>query len=225
MDERDRIDIILKEYETLRKELADRLDFAKIYITPLLIVSLAGFFGWKSNLSINLALMFALAVLLTFLSFAVNSWHAFHSLSARIAIIEDKVFQISGEPLLTHETYMVYGRKKKPFFRLLSLGWILSCTCYVAIEVFLYNELRNEPQIIIAGHAARTFILLLFIALPLVLFGYLGGRLVFLHRNLRDFKSPLLEWVKANDTAYRNQQVEPAIEVKELESSMNEKEG
>jgi hypothetical protein len=221
MNEKERIDIILKEYDTLRKELSDRLDFAKIYITPLLIVSLAGFFGWKSNLSINLALMFALAVLLTFLSFAVNSWHAFHSLSARIAIIEDKVFQISGEPLLTHETRMVCERKKKPFFKLLIIGWIMSCACYIAIEVFLYNELRNEPEIIIAGHAVRTFILMLFIALPLVLFGYLGGRLVLLHRNLQSFESGLLEWIKARDIAYRNQQIEPAMEVKELERPMN----
>jgi hypothetical protein len=143
MNEKERIDIILKEYDTLRKELADRLDIAKVYIIPLLIVSLAGFFGWKSNLSINLALMFALAVLLTFLSFAVNSWHDYHDLSARIAIIEDKVFQISGEPLLTHETHMVYGRKKKPFFKLLILGWIMSCTCYIAIEVFFSVQDKN----------------------------------------------------------------------------------
>jgi hypothetical protein len=93
------------------------------------------------------------------------------------------------------------------------------------LRVFLYNELRNEPETIIAGHAVRIFILMLFIALPLVLFGYLGGSLVFFHRNLQGFESSLLEWIKASDTAYRNQQVEPAMEVKELERPMNEKEG
>src|SRR3712207_1942104 len=121
MNEKERIDIVLKEYDTLRKEIGDRLDVPKLYVTPLLIVSLAGFFGWKSNIPIDLALMFALAILLTFLSFAVHSWHALHSLSAQVAMIEDKVFRISGEPLLTHETQMVYERKKKPFFQILFL--------------------------------------------------------------------------------------------------------
>lgn len=225
MNEKERIDIILKEYDSLRKELADRLDFAKTYIAPLLIVSLASFFGWKSSVSINLTLMLALAGLLIFLSFAVNSWHAFHSLSKRIAIIEDKVFQIAGEPLLTHETFMIFGRKKKPFSKLLILGLILSCSCYMAIEAFLYSELRNEPEISIIGHAGLTSILILFIVLPLMLFIYFGGRLVLFHKNVQTFNTGLLEWFKARDGAYRNQQIEPGTEVKELERPMNERVG
>lgn len=198
MTEKERIDVLLKEYDTLRKEIADRLDVPKLYVTPLLIVSLAGFFGWKSNIPVDLALMFALAILLTFLSFAVHSWHAFHSLSAQVAMIEDQVFQISGEPLLTHETRMVYERKKRPLFKIFVLGWIISCTCYIAVEILLYRELGSESEIVNSEYPVRTFILGLFITAPLVLFGYLGSRLVFLHRNLRGFKSSLLEWIMAN---------------------------
>lgn len=221
MTEKERIDVILKEYDTLRKELADRLDVPKLYVTPLLIVSLAGFFGWKSNIPVDLALMFAVAILLTFLSFALHSWHALHSLSAQIAIVEDKVFQISGGPLLTHETTMIHKRKKRPLFRIFIIGWIISCMAYIAIEVFLYIELNKTPGLGIAGSAVHLLILILFLSLPLILFAYLGGRLVVFHRNLRRFESGLLKWIGERDPEYLKKQIEPTL--KELTEPLNAK--
>jgi hypothetical protein len=221
MTEKEKIDVMLKEYDTLRKELADRLDVPKLYVTPLLIVSLAGFFGWKSNIPIDLALMFAVAILLTFVSFAVHSWHALHSLSAQIAIVEDKVFQISAEPLLIHETKMIYERKKKPLFSIFFIGWIAVCTAYIAIEVFLYIGLSKAPELGIPGSFAHILILILFLLLPLVLFAFLGGRLVLFHKNLRRFQSGLLEWIKESGSEYLGKQIEPTI--KELTEPQNKK--
>jgi hypothetical protein len=220
MTEKERIDIILKEYDTLRKELADRLDVPKLYVTPLLIVSLAGFFGWKSNIPTDLALMFAVAILLTFLSFAVHSWHALHSLSAQIAIVEDKVFQISNEPLLTHETKMVHERKKRPLFRIFMIGWAISCTAYIAIEGFLYRELSAVPELGIPASPVHLLILILFLSLPFVLFAYLGGRLVVFHRNLRRFDSGLLDWIKERGSEYLKEQTDTA---EALTEPVNEK--
>lgn len=191
MEMKDHIDIILKEYDALRKEIDDRLNAPKLYFVPLLFIFVGGVLGWKADAPLDLILLFIVPVLLTFLSIAMNAGYYIHRAGERIARIEDKVFKLSSLPLLTHETETIVERKRLPLWVSIAGGVILA-TFYVITETVLFAKLQIQASSQLDSHPGRPLILILLLTLPLLVFTVSGIRLTAAHHKILSFRSALL---------------------------------
>ncbi|PYP82440.1 MAG: hypothetical protein DMF61_26345 [Blastocatellia bacterium AA13] len=196
MDMKNNIDIALKEYDSLRKEIDDRLNAPKLYFVPLLFVFFGGVLGWKAEAPRDLILLFVIPILVTFLSFVINAGYYIHRAGKRIARIEDKVFKLSGLPLLTHETETILDRQKLPLWLSIA-GQIAVMVFYIAIEVLLFFALGIKASGQLANNSGRLIVLVVLLALPLLLFSVSGIRLITTHRDILAFESKLLSELKS----------------------------
>ena len=113
LDAKAKIDILLKEYDTLRSEMLQRVNarFAIVGLLGALVAFVLSKFEWQpKNLPLDLRWLIAalgLAVLL-------GTWWRFgtiiRGLAARVSSIEGRVNQLAGEDLLTWETHYGWGR-------------------------------------------------------------------------------------------------------------------
>jgi len=191
LDTEQRISIVLKEYDALRKEIDDRLNAPKLYFVPLLFVLLAGAMGWKADAPIDLVLLFIIPIFLTFMSFVLNAGYYLQRSGERIARIEDSVFKLSGLPLLSHETQTILERKGLPVW-VSNLGLVIGAFLYVVTESFLFFALGLHNADQIHSNPGRLSILVFLLSMPLVLFAISGIRLIRIHRSTHAFRSGLL---------------------------------
>ena len=101
MTDQEKIDILLKEYETLREEIIQRINNRFSFLTY------AGAVGAYALFAVQTTTTFQTAVLFVTTGFLLLLWHRFGVLVARcsdrIAEIETEVNRLSGAELLQWE--------------------------------------------------------------------------------------------------------------------------
>lgn len=206
METKDQIDIVLKEYDALRKDIEDRSNTPKLFFVPLLIASLAGFFGWKAEASVDLILLFALPLLLIILSFALNADFYVLRTARQVAKIEDKIFRLSGLSLLTHETEILHSRRQFHARKAFLVGASV-CIFYFVIEAGLFSGLWVQ----LAAYPIRIAILIFILLIPPSMFVVAGVRLLLVHKANLNFRSQLLDKLLSNNFDYLADNRQPEI--------------
>ena len=101
MDEKDKIQILLKEYDSLRVEILQRISHRFVFLSLFGAVGAYAFFGAK-----NLGVYQTAVLMLSALALFAIWWQLGNLIagcSKRIAEIEKAINSVAGEPLLTWE--------------------------------------------------------------------------------------------------------------------------
>ena len=103
------VDLMLREYDALRKEIDARTDATRTYGWPVIALAFAGVFGWKGDFAktIDILILLAPAVAMTIAGLAANANYAIDKARLALARIEYRVFQVTGAAPLRHETEAV----------------------------------------------------------------------------------------------------------------------
>jgi hypothetical protein len=138
----ERLAIMLKEYDVLRKEAEQSLSLMpEIGKSIGLVIAGALIGAHETSLGKDIALC-ALPVIVAALGAAAHTYATLETTSRRLMGIEDRVFQMAGEALLTHETRMNIrriGSGGKRWMLTASVGTVL----YLVITVILYCQFHD----------------------------------------------------------------------------------
>jgi len=167
LKENESINVVLKEYDGLRKEIDARTDATKTYGWPVVILAFGAILGWKPGLDINIALLFIPAVVMTIFALTANANHDMDKARKAIALIEDRVFILAAKPLLCHESFRV-SQWRKDQWKWLTLRFI-PAVVYVIIEWWLYTELPADSRSIV-NSPSRKGLLVGTLSAPLLLY-------------------------------------------------------
>jgi hypothetical protein len=128
------ISLALKEYDALRKEIEARADVTKVYGWPVILLAFGAIAGFKSELvSVNAALTFIPAVVMTIAALDANANHDKTRARKAIALVEDRIFILSGAPALCHESMEFFKLKNQAIKQLiLSFAYVV---LYLSIEI------------------------------------------------------------------------------------------
>ncbi|HEY0006017.1 MAG TPA: hypothetical protein VGB17_14645 [Pyrinomonadaceae bacterium] len=108
------ISLALKEYDALRKGIDDRADVTKTYGWPVVLVSFGAIAGLKTDLiSVNAALAFIPAIVFSIAALDANANHDKARARRALALVEDKIFVLAGEPALCHESISLIKCRKR----------------------------------------------------------------------------------------------------------------
>lgn len=138
LEVKDQLAVVLKEYDAIRKQVDQGSAFMQGLVIPLSVAVAGAMIGWQGKIPVELAIL-ALPVLLMCGLAAAQHGEAYTEYSGRLlARVEDRVFQISGIPLLSHETKLAVKRKAAG-----GRGWWLTVfivgVAYAACELWLYR--------------------------------------------------------------------------------------
>ncbi len=163
------ISVALKEYDALRKGIDERADVTKIYGWPVVLLSFGAIAGLKTDIvSVNTALTFIPAVVFTIASLDANANHDKARARRALALVEDKIFILAGEPVLCHESKAFIkcrDRAAKQLRNAVALTFI-----YGLVETFVaLNLLRPRWDMIVWS---RTFLFISVLAVPALLLLY-----------------------------------------------------
>ena len=98
---------VTKEYEGLRKEIDARSDATKAYGWPVVLLVFTVGAGWKTNIDWNLVLLFIPAIGMTIAALAANASHDIMKARRALAVTENKIYTLTGQPLLSYESWRV----------------------------------------------------------------------------------------------------------------------
>src|ERR1019366_6708301 len=99
LDVKDRLMVVLKEYDALRKQVDQGTAFMQGLVIPLSVGLSGAMIGWQGKIPPELALL-ALPVLVMCGLAAAQHGEAYTEYTGQLlAAVEDRVFQISGIPL------------------------------------------------------------------------------------------------------------------------------
>jgi len=103
------VDLMLREYDALRKEIDARTDATRTYGWPVVALVFAGVFGWKGDVAtaIDVVILLAPAVAMTIAGLAANANYAIDKARLALARIEYRVYDVTGAAPLRHETEVV----------------------------------------------------------------------------------------------------------------------
>jgi hypothetical protein len=108
------VEIAIKEYEALRKGIDERADITKNYGWPVILLAFGAVIGFKADLvDVDSALAFIPVVGMTIAALDVNASHDIAKARIAISLVEDRIFILSGLPLLCHESMQVSDWKRK----------------------------------------------------------------------------------------------------------------
>lgn len=113
LDAKAKIDILLKEYDTLRTEILQRINsrFAIVGLLGALLAFVLSKFEWQPE---NLLLDLRWPITVCGLALLLGTWWRFgiiiRGLAARVRSIETRVNKLAGEELLSWETHFGWGR-------------------------------------------------------------------------------------------------------------------
>jgi len=108
-----RIDVLLKEYDTLRAEILQRINarFTIVGLLGALVAFLLSKWEWQPR---NTLLDMRWAVAALGVAVVLVIWYRFgtliKNLGARVSSVEQRVNQLAGDELLTWETRYGWGR-------------------------------------------------------------------------------------------------------------------
>jgi hypothetical protein len=137
---KERIDIVLKEYEAARKELEEDIRYlSTVGVTTGLGVA-AGILGLRNQVNFSLVLMVIPLALLFLQSMRLHRLANAIELGRMIAKIENRVFDIAKEPLLFHETGLIVLRaSRRPWVAL--VFELAMAAAYLGLACWLFNNL------------------------------------------------------------------------------------
>jgi hypothetical protein len=164
MNAKERLDIVMKEYDALRREIDNRTDSFRTHGVPAVTVAVAAVVGVRSNIPPDALLALLPSVGLLILTISVTAWLYLDRVGRRLAVVEDRVYQISGEPLLTHETELILDRQIQPITW--PKGAFVLSAIYVAVEAALLLSMGSATKIYFAQHLSNLMLLLTLIAVP-----------------------------------------------------------
>jgi catechol 2,3-dioxygenase-like lactoylglutathione lyase family enzyme len=144
MEPQDQIAVVLKEYEGLRKEIDARTDATRMYGWPVIILVVGAMASWKTEFArvFDIALLFMPAVGMTIAALGANANYAIDKTRVALARIEERVFDISGQVLLDHESRAI-ARWHRYAWRWFSAA-IVASVLYVWAEWWLFTEIPEE---------------------------------------------------------------------------------
>lgn len=168
-----KIPVVLKEYEALRKEIDARTDATKNYGWPVVAVAFAAIVGWKSdNFDFNIASILAPVIAMTIYALAANANHSIDRARVDIALVEDRIFALSGsQVLICSESLRLKGWREDSAKRWLLEG-VLPIIIYIIVEVcfFLLLPKASWDKIWSNDFPSGFFLLLGVILAPLVIY-------------------------------------------------------
>ncbi len=163
---KERIDVVLKEYESTRKELEEDIRYLSTVGVTVGLGVAAGIWGMRDQINVSLILLFVPLTLL--LLQTMKQHHLVNAMESGrdIAKIEDRVFRIAGEPLLLHETRLVALRAShRPWLG--PVFAVATVAAYLGASYWLFTDLdvpiKNSWHRLHALH--RWIIIALFVFL------------------------------------------------------------
>jgi hypothetical protein len=143
LDLKDQLAIVLKEYESLRKQVDQGSAFMQSLVIPIAVALAGAMIGWQNKIPPELAILTVPVLLMCGLAAAQHGEAYVEHCGQMLADVEDRVFQMSGLPLLWHETKLAAKRKAAG-----ARGWwsavVLLSTAYLGCEVWLWSVLGER---------------------------------------------------------------------------------
>jgi hypothetical protein len=192
MESKDQLTIVLKEYDAIRKEVDENTDSLKTRVFPILLALIGGFLAWGGKIPLDVAVLFIPTIIVMTFANVVNSFYLLDRAGRWIASVEDKVFKVSGLPLLTHETELAYQRSQQRAWTW-PLRGIIICALYWACEWYLYSNISQGVKNSIANYPAYRYVILSVIVLPSL--HYLFYCMEIYRMRKVPFSSSLLDWL------------------------------
>jgi hypothetical protein len=130
--------VVTKEYEGLRKEIDARTDATRTYGWPVILVAFTALAAFKvDNIDWDLILLFIPTAGMTIAALAANASYDMDRISRALAVTEDKIFILTGRPLLTYESRRVYGwgRTRADFYHKRA---VIISILYLGFQYWLY---------------------------------------------------------------------------------------
>ena len=153
--------LALKEYDALRKEIDARADNTKTFGWPVVALALGAGLGFKFEVvSVDTALTFVPAVGMAVVALHYNSDHDKLSARRALALVEDKVFGYSGEPVLSRETTALLRERRRA-----AREWLVAI---LAVSLYAVTEFVVCWTLLPKGDTrwTRTLLFVLVLTLP-----------------------------------------------------------
>ena len=111
LDLQDQLTVVLKEYDALRKQVDQGSAFMQGLVIPLSVALAGAMIGWQGKIPPEFAVLAFPALIMCGLATAQHGEAYVEKCGQMLAGVEDRVFQMSGIPLLVHETTLAAKRK------------------------------------------------------------------------------------------------------------------
>ena len=198
------VDLMLREYDALRKEIDARTDATRTYGWPVIALVFAGVFGWKGDFAktIDLLILLAPAVAMTIAGLAANANYAIDKARLALARIEYRVFEVTGAAPLRYETEAV-SRWTSPGT---TLGVaVAAAILYGLVEVWLLKSVPGTTWGSVATAGTRRAVAIALLAAPAIKYLYHSVRRYQLRDGIRNEQfaplAPLREQIEAGSRA------------------------
>lgn len=142
---KDEVDLLLKEYDTVRREIDNKLNTFQLRSLPVVLVVLGALFGWKSTFDIEVIPLLVVPVAMVLISISTSSWFYIYRAGRWLAVIEDRVFAVTGRPLLTHETELLMQRQRRGPWKWAASGLVM-LLAYILLESGLFWTLTPASR-------------------------------------------------------------------------------
>jgi hypothetical protein len=143
LDLKDQVTIVLKEYDSLRKQIDQGSAFMQSLVIPIAVALAGAMIGWQNKIPVGLAILAVPVLLMCGLAAAQHAEAYVELCGQKLAGVEDRVFQLSGLALLRHETMLAAKRKVAG-----ARGWwtvvVLSSATYLGCELWLWSALGGK---------------------------------------------------------------------------------
>lgn len=194
------IEVALKEYDGLRKEIDARTDATRAYGWPVIIVGVGAVAGFRTDaIDERLAVMFVPAAGMTIAALAANANLAIFKARWSLALVEDRIYVLAGKrpppPLCNESRNVGFWPEVKKFktLRLLSLLLSVAATAlYFGLLSLLGMQLRRGGGI----NKTRTFVLCGVLAAPAIFLLYNSIKLYWLRG--RTLTTDLMDYLRGN---------------------------
>ena len=198
------VDLMLREYDALRKEIDARTDATRTYGWPVIALVFAGVFGLRDVLAntLDILILFAPAVAMTIAGLAANANYAIDKARLALARIEYRVFEVTGAAPLRHETEAV-SQWRSPGTQ---LGVAVAASIlYGLVEVWLFSAVPETTWGSVATAGTRRAAAIALLAAPAIKYLYHSVRRYQLRDPIRNEEfaplAPLREQIEAGSRA------------------------
>lgn len=158
---------VLKEYESLRKEIEARTDATRTYGWPVVVLVGGVVAGWKTGFVLDVVLVFVPVVGMTIAALAANANYTIDRTRVALAHAEQRVNDLAGTVVMEEELRQVRGWGARDD-RWLALAWVATLA-YSILELFLLWNLSPGST---AWSLNRGIVAVLVIAAPAVIYMY-----------------------------------------------------
>jgi protein-disulfide isomerase-like protein with CxxC motif len=143
LDVKDQLSVVLKEYDALRKQVDQGSAFMQGLVIPISVALGGTMIGWQGKIPPELAILAVPVLVMGGLAAAQNGEAYTEESGQMLAGVENRVFQMTGMPLLCHETRLAAKRKAAG-----GGGWwcavVLISATYTICELWLWSALGDR---------------------------------------------------------------------------------